>query len=52
MSDANDNAPATKVGFDFPEPDNPMTVLTPTAVAPYCYLYEALLWVSDRKSVV
>lgn len=49
MSDANDNAPATKVGFDFPEPDNPMTVLTPTAVAPYCYLYEALLWVSVQR---
>lgn len=49
MSDANEGAAPDKAEFDFPEPDNPMTVLTPTTVAPYCYLYEALLWVSVQR---
>lgn len=35
--------------FDFPEPRELLAVLVPTPVTPYCYLYEALLWVAIQR---
>jgi hypothetical protein len=40
---------ASKGDFDFPDPKEPRTVIVPTEVAAYCYLYEALLWVALQR---
>lgn len=49
VSDHQGEAPPAGAGFEFPEYEHPLTVLVPTAVAPYCYLYEALLWVAVQR---
>lgn len=49
MSDHQGETPSVEPEFQFPEDDHPLTVLTPTAVVPYCYLYEALLWVAVQR---
>jgi len=51
VSDHQGEAPPAGAGFEFPEYEHPLTVLVPTAVAPYCYLYEALLWVAVQRGV-